>query len=84
MCFLSKVFTCISNASTRVRFSTVDIKINGVLLVPSVSVLRIVKQCEIVLQSSVNVKRVLPGQWKRVLVLRMLADMPTDIYCNLF
>ena len=60
------------------------LKINGGLLVPSVSVLRIVKQCEIVLQSCVNVKRVLPGQWKRVLVSRMLADMPTDMYSNLF
>ena len=60
------------------------LKMNGGLIAPSVSVLRIVKQCEIVLQFCVNIKRVLPGLWKRVFVSRILADMPTDIHSNLF
>ena len=59
------------------------LKNNGGLVVPSVSVLRIVKQCEIVLRSCVNVKRVFPGQCERVVVSRMLAEMPTDIFPEL-
>ena len=59
------------------------LKNNGGLVVPSASVVRIVKQCEIVLRSSINVKRVLPGQWEKMLVSSMLTGMPSDLFPEL-
>ena len=59
------------------------LKNNGGLVVPSASVLRIVRQCEIVLRSCVNIKKVVPGQWKGILVSKMLAEMPSDIFPEL-
>ena len=50
---------------------------------PSVSVMRIVKQGEVVLRSCVDIERVLPGQWERMLVSRMLAEMPSDVFPEL-
>ena len=59
------------------------LKNNGGLVVPLKSVLRIVKQCGIILRSCVNVKKVAPGQWQKMCVSRMLNEMPPDLFPGL-
>ena len=56
---------------------------NKIGLVPSPSVVQIVRHCEIVLRSCVNIKRVVPGQWEKMLVSRMLVEMPSDLFVEL-
>ena len=56
------------------------IKNNGRLVVPSVSV---IKHCEVVMGSSKNIKKVVSGEWERLLVSRMLIDMPCDLFPEL-
>ena len=59
------------------------LKNNGGLVVPSLSVVRIVRHCEIVLRSCINVKKVVCGQWEQMLVSRMLLELPTDLFVDL-
>ena len=56
------------------------IKNNGGLVIPSVSVMKIVKHCEVIMRSSVNIKRVVSEEWEKLLVSRMLLDMPCDLF----
>ena len=59
------------------------IKNNVGLVVPSVSVMKIVKHCEVIMRSSVNIKKVVSGEWERLLVSRMLLDIPCDLFHEL-
>ena len=59
------------------------LKNNGGLVVPSPSVVHSVGHCEMVLPSCINIKRLVPGQWEKMLVSRMLVEMPSDLFVEL-
>ena len=51
---------------------------NSGLVVPSGSVINVVKQCEIVMHSSPIIKASVSCKWERLRVARKLIDMPCD------
>jgi len=55
------------------------IKNNGGLVILPVSVMKIVKNCEVIMGSSVNITNVVSEEWEKLLVSRIL-----DMSCDLF
>ena len=63
--------------------SLLKLKNKGGLVVPSASTLQIVRHCELVLRSSVNIKRVHCGKWEQIVVCKMMMDLPDGLFPEL-
>ena len=86
---VSKSVSCQQCAPALVRpveqctSSLLTLKNNGGLVVPSISVVRIVRECELVTRSSVNVKKVVSGEWEKMLLPKFMNAMPSDLFPEL-
>ena len=59
------------------------LKNNGGLVIPSEDVCTILKHCETLLRSSLNIKHVRRDQWEKMTVLKLMSDMPTNLFSSL-
>jgi hypothetical protein len=73
----------IQPATSDTRFGLITLKNNGGLVVPSVSVVSIVKHCERFLRSRINVKSVQKYQWESIECLNIIRTMDVSVFPEL-